>query len=89
MSAAEIEKGIETTFMKIDNCYDGKVFKEEKDLTRFLEREATIPFEEGGFYFKVFALENYSETESVLMFKCHHALADGMSLMGLLTCLQD
>ena len=34
-------------------------------------------------------VEDFSETESVVMFKCHHALADGMSLIGLIACMQD
>ena len=48
-----------------------------------------IPFEDDGLQFKLFAVENYNEKESVLLFKCHHALADGMGLIGLTACLQD
>jgi NRPS condensation-like uncharacterized protein len=54
-----------------------------------LEREVTIPFEEGGFFFTIFALQNYSEKESVLLVKFHHSLADGMGLIGLCASLQD
>ena len=61
----------------------------EKHLIEFLEKEVTIPFRDGSLFYKVFAVENYSATESVLIFKCHHALADGMSLVGLLKSLQD
>lgn len=46
-----------------------------------------IPFDDDGLQFKLFAVENYNEKESVLLFKCHHALADGMGLIGLTACL--
>lgn len=89
MSDEEIENGIETSFMRVERDWTGKLIKEEADLTRFLEREVTIPFKEGGMFFKIFVVENYNDKESVLLFKCHHALADGMALMGLVTALQD
>ena len=37
----------------------------------------------------MYVVEDFSETESIVMFKCHHALADGMSLIGLIACMQD
>ena len=61
----------------------------DKDLTEFLQNEVSIPFDEDGLWYKVFAVEDFSETESVVMFKSHHALADGMSLIGLITSIQD
>ena len=54
-----------------------------------MSTEMSIPFEEGKLFFKVFVIEDYSETESIMLFKCHHAIADGMSLIGLLSSMQD
>ena len=87
MMQDELDAALDNAFVKLEKTYEGKEIRKETDLCRFLEVEATIPFEDGQLPYKVFALEGYSESETVLMWKCHHALADGMSLMGLLTSL--
>jgi NRPS condensation-like uncharacterized protein len=87
LTPEQIEIAAAKSFVKIEKCYQGYDIEEESDLTRFLEREVTIPFQDGGFYFRIFALQNYSEKESVLLIKFHHALADGMSLVGLCASL--
>jgi NRPS condensation-like uncharacterized protein len=89
MTHEEIERNLINTFVKVNKNGDGKEIKEDADLTRFLELEVAIPFKENELMYKLFAVEDFNEKESVLLFKCHHALADGMSLMGLITCLQD
>ena len=79
----------EDAFLLVENDFSGRPIKTEEDLVCFLENEASIPFEDGGLSYRMFVVENFSETESVLIFKCHHSLADGMSLIGLLTSMQD
>lgn len=76
-------------FFRLETLQDGTLIQNEGHLIQFLEKEVTVPFQDGTLFYKVFVIENFSETESVLVFKCHHALADGMSLIGLLTGLQD
>ena len=56
---------------------------------KFLELESTTGFAEDGLFYKLFIVEDFSERESVVMFKCHHALADGMSLIGLIASMQE
>ena len=85
----ELEVALEDCFFRLERLPDGTAILEEEHLLRFLEQEVTIPFTEGRLFYKVFAVENFSDGQSVLVFKCHHALADGMSLIGLLTSLQD
>ena len=87
MSKKELDECVAGTYMKLEKCYKGEDIKEDKDLCRFLEREATIPFEDGDLPYKVYLVQDYSENESVLMWKCHHGLSDGMALMGLMTSL--
>lgn len=74
--------------MKVTSNHLGRI-EDEAGLTAFLEREVSIPFQSGQFFFRVFALEDYKENESVLLVKFHHSLADGMGLMGLCASLQD
>ena len=76
-------------FFRLDTLDDGTEIHSDEHLVRFLEKEVTIPFHDDTLFYKVFAVENYSDRESVVIFKCHHALGDGMSLVGLLTSLQD
>ena len=61
----------------------------EAEMVDFLSNEVSIPFEEGNLMIKVMVVENFSETQSVIMFKSHHSVADGMSLIGLLVSMQD
>ena len=49
-------------FTKVEKNGYGKELKTEKDLVDFLAKEATIPFKEGGLFYKVFIVENYSKT---------------------------
>ena len=65
------------------------MLKTEQALVDFLTHEVSTPFDKNGLLYKVFVVEDFSETESIVMFKCHHALADGMSLIGLIACMQD
>ena len=82
-------KSVEDNFVKVDQTSTGRPIDSDAALTEFYLTEMNIPFEEGKLFFKVFVVENFSETQSVIMFKCHHAIADGMSLIGLLCSMQD
>ena len=80
---------VEDNFVKVENTCNGNPINSDAALSEFYLTEMNIPFEEGKLFFKVFVVENFSETESVILFKCHHAIADGMSLIGLLCSMQD
>ena len=89
LAVDKLMNAVDDAFLKVEQNYKGDPIKTEKALIDFLANEVSIPFEEGKLFYKVFVVENYSETQSVVMFKSHHCLADGMSLVGLLTSLQD
>ena len=75
--------------------YDGQLFTLEQnplcpikyDLSKLKKSDIANPFDENGLFYKIIAVEDFSETESVIMFKCHHVLADGMSLIGLIASM--
>ena len=82
-------KSVEDNFVKVEQTSLGNPIDSDAALAEFYTTEMNIPFEEGKLFFKVFVVENFSETQSVVLFKCHHAIADGMSLIGLLCSMQD
>ena len=80
---------VEDAFVKVEVNAQGAKLNTEQALVDFLTHEVSTPFDKNGPLYKVFVVEDFSETESIVMCKCHHALADGMSLIGLIACMQD
>lgn len=75
--------------MKVERLHDGTKIQTDRHLAQFVEREVQIPFRSGELFYKVIAVQDFSETESVLIFKGHHALMDGVSIMQLFSSFQD
>ena len=77
----------EDAFVKATHNHKGDPLTNDQALVDFLTHESGTPFDENSLWYKVVAVENYSEKKSAIMFKCHHALADGMSLIGLIASM--
>jgi len=59
----------------------GQGIKSKEDVAHFLAKEVNIRDPLGGPQYRFWFVEDYSETESLVMFKCHHAMADGIALI--------
>ena len=75
--------------MRVEKNHTGEPLNSDASLAKFLEVEAARGFAEDGLFYRLYSVENYSETESVMMFSCHHAVSDGMSLIGLIASMQE
>ena len=51
----------------------------EKQLAEFMEEEQAIRDEFGNVQWRAFLIQDYSPTESILVYKVHHSVADGIS----------
>lgn len=61
----------------------------EQELADFMCAEQSIREPLGYFQWKVFLIEDYSETESIFVWKVHHSLADGIALIMFFSNLCD
>ena len=52
-----------------------------------LQREIRDPFE--SVQYRFFAITDFREGESILVFKCHHCLSDGVGIFEMLCLLND
>lgn len=68
---------------KVDGIHD------EKALCDFISKESDIKFSFDELQYKIYVVEDYSETESILVYKFNHALGDGLGLLNLLMNVQD
>lgn len=69
---------------KVRDCVvvkDDLDLKTEQDLADFLMQEEKIPFATDGLMHKSFIIPKFKEDKSLYVFKCHHVLADGLSLL--------
>ena len=80
LSGAKFDVAVEKAYVRCEKNHEGEPLSSDKALSKFLEVEAARGYAEDEFFYRLYSVENYSETESVMMFSCHHALADGMSL---------
>ena len=61
----------------------------EKDISDFLEKEINIPIPLDTPQYRIYIYENYSENESVLFFKEHHVMADGIGILEIIMLITD
>jgi len=61
----------------------------EKQLADFMAKEQSIELPLDNVQWRVWLVEDYTETESVFIYKCHHVMADGIALMLNLANIMD
>lgn len=62
---------------------------DEKQLADFMAKEQSIRDPIDNVQWRAFLIEDYTPTESVFIYKCHHVLADGIALMLNLANITD
>lgn len=61
----------------------------EKDIGDFLASEINKPIPHNTPQWRMWIYENYSETESAIMLKEHHVMADGVGILEILLLMTD
>lgn len=61
----------------------------EKQLADFMAKEQSIRDDFEGVQWRGFLIPDYSETESIFVFKVHHSVADGLALVMMFFNLTD
>ena len=61
----------------------------ERDLGDFLAANVNIPLPLDQPQWRMWIYENYSETESAIMFKEHHVMADGLGILEIILTICD
>jgi len=61
----------------------------ENDICRFLEVEINVPMPLSTPQYRMWIYENYSDTESALLFKEHHVMADGIGILEIIMLITD
>ena len=61
----------------------------EKDLSNFLEKEINRVIPLNTPQYRMWIYENYNENESVIIFKEHHVMADGIGILEIIMLITD
>lgn len=61
----------------------------ERQLANFMEKQQSIRDEFDNVQWRAFLIEDYSDTESVFVYKVHHCVADGISSILMCANLTD
>ena len=79
--------GDEAGKRQISKCVEK--LKTEQDLLNYTEKAANVKMDYSKPLWEFKLLEDYSEEESVLFVKMHHACSDAGGFVGLLSCMND
>jgi hypothetical protein len=61
----------------------------ERQLASFMEKQQSIRDEFGNVQWRAFLIEDYSESESIFVYKVHHCVADGIGSILMCANLTD
>ena len=81
------EEEFKHKFPKFCQVIDG--IHDQQQLADFLAKEQCIRDPYDQVQYKFIFVPNYTEKESVFIFKCHQCLADAQGMMSVLLNLQD
>lgn len=82
-SEDEVMNSIDTFMPLVDGIHD------EKALAQFMADEKVRILPSNGLQWRFYIIPNYSEEESVIVFKFNHCLADGVAIVMMLCHLTD
>lgn len=79
----EVEQALQKHYIRNDTI------KSERDICDFVAKEQAIRDPLDSLQYKFIFVPDYSESESLMIFKSHHVLCDGIATLVLTACLQD
>ena len=83
MDKEELEAAVKKHFIRNDSI------KNDDDIAKFLAREQAVRDPLDTLQYKFFYTPDFSATESLLIFKFHHSMSDGISTMVITGSLND
>lgn len=63
--------------------------KGDQELTRFLEKEQTKRDPYNSVQYRLWLVPDYSDTESAIIIKVHHCMADGLGFAAFMLAVSD